>query len=603
VSRSALARALSPLRRLWFRLRARGVPAVYHHDYQKGVSGVPLDPLRGEKVLAALEYAGLLPEDAVSEPRSASLENLLRVHTEEYLQSLQEGAVLTRILGVELPAAEAEKTVDLQRLMVGGTIQATRLALRTRGVAVHLGGGFHHASAGRGMGFCVFNDVAVAVARLRARGYAEPVLVVDLDLHDGNGTREVFARDPSVYTYSVHNEHWGETDAVASTAIALGPGVDDQSYLATLRRTLPAVFESFRPGLIVYVAGTDGAAGDAIGNWKLSDAGLRERDRLVTSLARPDGRPRSMAVVLAGGYGPRAWRHTARFLLWLASGRELEPLSDDELILKRFRRLGAASAPDDDLPFELSSQDLAAIQPGLTPPPRFLGDLSESAVELLLERSGILAHLRAKGFRTLQVALLAGEAASATLRVVSRDRRDAPLIELRVSRSRSAIPGMEVIVIEWLLLQNPREGFSDRRPRLPGQRHPGLGLLREMIGWLLVVCESHRLDGVFFVAAHYHIAMQSRRALRFLKPEDEARARAMTAALSGLTLAQAASALSAGGVIDETTGKPAVWPPAEMVVPVSERLKAAVEGPEHDRQVVEALGRFRFRPPTLASSP
>ncbi len=305
--RSGLARALRPIRRLWFQLRAEGVPAVYHPDYQKNVWGVPLDPLRGEKVLAALENAGLLPEDALSEPRPASLENLLRVHTAEYLQSLQDGDGLTRILGVEVPAPEAEKTLDLQRLMVGGTIQATRLALQTGGVAVHLGGGFHHASAGQGSGFCVFNDVAVAIARLRARGYGEPILVVDLDLHDGDGTRAVFAADASIHTYSVHNEHRGETDAVASTAIAMGPGVDDQAYLAMLRATLPAVVESFRPGLVVYLAGTDGAADDAIGNWKLSEAGLRERDRYVLSLARPAGRPRPLAATArARGAPPRA---------------------------------------------------------------------------------------------------------------------------------------------------------------------------------------------------------------------------------------------------------------------------------------------------------
>ncbi|MFI5008374.1 MAG: hypothetical protein ACHQKZ_13085, partial [Solirubrobacterales bacterium] len=201
--RSGFARALSPIRRLWFRLRAQGVLTVYDPAYQNNVWGVPLDPFRGEKVLAALDDAGLLPAGALSEPRPASIETLLRVHTHEYLQSLQEGAALIHILGTEVTSQEAEQTLDLQRLMVGGTIQATRLALRTGGVAVHLGGGFHHALADRGMGFCVFNDVAVAVARLRARGFEEPILVVDLDLHDGNGTRAIFARDESVHTYSL----------------------------------------------------------------------------------------------------------------------------------------------------------------------------------------------------------------------------------------------------------------------------------------------------------------------------------------------------------------------------------------------------------------
>jgi len=284
-------------------------------------------------------------------------------------------------------------------------------------------------------------------------------------------------------------------------------------------------------------------------------------------------------------------------LLWLASGRDLEPLSEEELVLKRFRRLRRAVTPKDDgLPFSISADDLAAIQPGLRPSPRFLGDLSRNGVELLLERSGILPQLRAKGFRSLRVEIQAPDGGGHTLRILSPEQPEELLVELRLSRSRNAIPGMEVIALEWLLLQNPRARFSERRSRLPGQKHPGLGLLRDVIGWLFVVCESHELDGIYFVAAHYHVAMQSRRVLRFLKPDDEARTRAMSAALEGLTLAEATSAVSAGKLIDQATGKPAVWSPAEMVLPVSSRLKAAVEGPERERRVGEALGRFRFRP-------
>ena len=252
--------------------------------------------------------------------------------------------------------------------MAGGTIQATRLALRTGGVAVHLGGGFHHAMPDAGLGFCVFNDVAVAIRRLRGRGFAEPVLVVDLDLHDGNGTRRVFADDPTVHTFSIHNDHWGDTEAVASTSIALGPGVGDARFLGTLREALPPVFEAVKPGLVVYLAGTDPAEDDPIGNWRLTARALFERDRFVTSLARPDGRPCPMVVVLAGGYGRHAWRYSARYVLWLASGRAIEPVEEEALALRRFRRLGRdlrdAEAVDDGLPFTLSEEDLAGLMPG-----------------------------------------------------------------------------------------------------------------------------------------------------------------------------------------------------------------------------------------------
>ena len=234
-------------RRFYYRLHAQGVPVVYDARYQHGLLGVPMDPLRGDKVLGTLEEAGLLSRKLLSEPRPASLHNLLRVHTPEYLQALQEPETLTRILGIEVPPDEVETTLDLQRLMAGGTIQATRLAMRTGGVALHLGGGFHHAMPDAGLGFCVFNDIAVAILRLRARGFEGPVLVIDLDLHDGNGTRRVFAADPTVHTFSVHNEHWGDTDAVESTSIALGAGVDDELYLQTLREALPPLIARLRP--------------------------------------------------------------------------------------------------------------------------------------------------------------------------------------------------------------------------------------------------------------------------------------------------------------------------------------------------------------------
>ena len=596
-------------RRSVYRLRARGIPIVYDMRYQRGVFGVPMDPLRGDKIVGALEEAGLLHRQLLFEPRPASLQNLLRVHTPEYLQAVQEPETLTRILGVEVPSREVEATLDQQRLMAGGTIQATRLALRTGGVAVHLGGGFHHAMPDAGLGFCVFNDVAVAIRRLRGRGFAEPVLVVDLDLHDGNGTRHIFADDPTVHTFSIHNDHWGVTEAVASTAIALGADVTDRRFLDVLREALPPVVEAVRPGLVVYLAGTDPAGDDPIGNWKLTAAGLLERDRFVTSLVREDGRACPMVVVLAGGYGRRAWQYSARFCLWLASGREMEPIEEEQLALRRFRRLGRdlryAESIDDGLAFSLTEEDLVGLQGGLEGPARFLGYFSRHGLELLLERAGVLPQLRSRGFRTLRVALDGRSEQGQTLRILSEDRRDELLVELRAERTRSAVPEMEVIAVEWLLLQNPREPFSDRRPRLPGQQHPGLGLLRDFMGWLVVVCEEHGLDGVFFVAAHYHIAMQSRRLVRPLHPADEARLRAIAQALEGVPLSEATSAVEEGRLVEAASGRPIEWRPVATVLPVSERLSALVSGPEYEEAVArEAAGlAYRVLPRPVAAAP
>jgi hypothetical protein len=155
---------------------------------------------------------------------------------------------------------------------------------------------------------------------------------------------------------------------------------------------------------------------------------------------------------------------------------------------------------------------------------------------------------------------------------------------------------MELIALEWLLLQNPRESFSDRRPQLPGQQYPGLGLLRDFMGWLVVVCETHGLDGIHFVAAHYHVAVQSRRLVRPLHPPDEALLRAATLALQGVPLPGASAAIEAGRLLDTATGRPVEWRPVPTVLPVSERLRALVEGPEYEDAVARALGHYRLVP-------
>jgi acetoin utilization deacetylase AcuC-like enzyme len=578
-------------------LRARDVPIVYSERYQHSVVGVPLDPLRGEKILSCASEAGGLRRGACRAPEPASFDDLLRAHAAGYLESLHRGDGLARILGVELSVTDAEATLDLQRLMVGGTVEATRLALRGKRIAFHLGGGFHHAMPAAGQGFCVFNDVAVAVRRIRAGGFAGRVLVVDLDLHDGNGIRAAFAEDPTVHTLSIHNEHWGETEAVQSTSIALGSDVGDAAYLDCLRATLPGIFERFRPELVYYLAGTDVAASDALGNWRIGAGAILERDRLVTELARRPERPLPMVALLAGGYGSAAWRYSARYLLWATSGRELEPLSEDELALRRFRRLRAflpvAEARNRDSSFALAPEDLVSLHPLAYSPPRFLDHLSRSGVEFLLDRFGILPRLRAKGYPTLSVAVAADVGSGLqTLRVTSG--RGELLIELRAGRSRAAVQGMEVVAIEWLLLQNPRAAPSSRRPLLPGQQRPGLGLLRDMMGWLVLLCDEHGLDGIHFVAAHYHIVAQSRRLVRLLRPADEARVRALSAVLADRSLAEAAEAIAAGGVVD-ADGRPVVWEPAPCVIPVSARLAGLVSGPAYERAVGEAAAGLSLR--------
>jgi hypothetical protein len=175
-----------------------------------------------------------------------------------------------------------------------------------------------------------------------------------------------------------------------------------------------------------------------------------------------------------------------------------------------------------------------------------------------------------------------------TVRLFGDLDRQELLVELRVRLDRSTLPGMELLRVEWLLLQNPRARFSDAKPRLPGQAHPGLGLAEDVGALLVLTCERLRLDGVLFVPSHYHLVAQGWKLLRFVEPRDEARWRALREALAGLPLAEAAAAVAAGRVVDRRSGQPVRWGPTPMVIPVSPRLAERVIGEDYERRVAAA---------------
>jgi len=564
----------------WFRSLAHpaGLRLVHDAAYRTDVRGIPLDPLRADRILAYLLDAGLVRPRDVGRPLPASLEQIARVHGGAYLDSLDRPEVQESVFGIRLGPEDSQRVIDYQRLLVGGTIHATRLALRTGRVAVNLGGGLHHATPERGMGFCLFNDIAVAVTRLRAKGFHEPVLVVDLDLHDGNGTRVAFRHDPTVFTFSIHNETWDDAPAVADRSIALGSGISGEPYLAALCEALPPVIREHRPGLVIYVAGADPSRSDTLGNWKVAPADLLARDRFVVESLRETQPSVPMVVLLGGGYGDRAWQSSARFLAWLVSGREHEPREEIDALVRMFRRIErefpAATRGEDD--WGLSEEDLGGLGPEAERGGHLLGALSKHAVELSLERFGFLGRIRSLGFAALTLQLEATPPVGHTLRLTSDGGRGHLLMEQRLDRNRSAIPGMELLVAEWVLLQNPETTFPEHRPPLPGQRHPGLGLAREVVAWWVVLCEQLGLDGILFVPSHYYMAVLGRQHLSFLRPADAATFKAFGRAVSGLDLAEATRAIEQGRVTEVSTGRPAGWPAPPMVFPVSRALRTRV---------------------------
>lgn len=241
---------------------------------------------------------GTLRPDEIVESRPVRVEEALLVHTADYVTRLRAGTLTERELRrLGLPWSKA--LVRRSFFAAGGTLAAARWALE-HGVASNLAGGTHHAFADRGEGFCVMNDVAIAIRVLQREGAIERAAIVDLDVHQGNGTATIFAEDPRVFTFSVHGaKNYPLFKARSSLDVGLTDGVRDDDYFAALRDHLPAVF-AHEPEIIFYLAGADPYQGDRLGRLALSIAGLRARDELVLDECRRRAIP--VVTVMAGGY-------------------------------------------------------------------------------------------------------------------------------------------------------------------------------------------------------------------------------------------------------------------------------------------------------------
>ncbi|REK15727.1 MAG: histone deacetylase [Planctomycetota bacterium] len=285
---------------------------VYRRRYNFGFPGLeklhPFDMRKFAHAMSALRRRGALRRGDVRRPRWPSDLDLQRVHWRRYLKSVRSSETLAKIVEVpfvaRLPQVAARYALlHPMRWAVGGTMLAARLALE-RGSAVNLGGGFHHAHANRGHGFCVFSDVAVAIAVLRAESRAQRFLIVDLDAHQGDGHSALFADDEQVEILDMFNDAIFPGDSRAEEGITwdvrLEPGTGDREYLARLEDALPHAIDASRPDLAFYLAGTDVIAGDPLGLLDLSPEGLLRRDRFVWEALAARGVPRVMLT--AGGY-------------------------------------------------------------------------------------------------------------------------------------------------------------------------------------------------------------------------------------------------------------------------------------------------------------
>ena len=277
------------------------LPVVHHPAY-----AVPLPEGHRFPINKFAALARFLGADGNSHlfafhaPDEATPAILERAHDPDYVRAILDRTLpadAVRRIGLPL----TEDLVRRARLAAAGTVLTARLALG-HGIATHVAGGSHHAHRDFGAGFCVFNDVAIAIEALRAEGLAERVLVVDCDVHQGDGTAAIFADEPRVFTLSLHGAaNFPARKMRSDLDVALADGTGDADYLAALDGALAAAFAGFAPDFVFYNAGVDVHRDDRLGRLSLGDEGIRERDARVIRACRTRGLP--LAVVSGGGYG------------------------------------------------------------------------------------------------------------------------------------------------------------------------------------------------------------------------------------------------------------------------------------------------------------
>jgi acetoin utilization deacetylase AcuC-like enzyme len=275
---------------------------VYHDGYDLNLGSHVFPSQKYRLIRDRLLVDGFAEPDDFVEPEPAPDEDLMLVHDRGWVQRLKNGTLdYLELMKLEIPYSQ--KMVEGFWLAAGGTTLAARMALQD-GVGFNIGGGFHHAFPRHGEGFCAINDVAVAIRKMQHEKRIERAMVVDCDVHDGNGTAGIFAGDPTVFTLSIHQ--WNNYPSIkppSNLDIDLDDGVCDEEYLEKLGAACRKGMSEFRPQLIAYVAGADPYREDQLGGLSLTIDGLKRRDRLVFDLAREHGAP--VVVTLAGGYAVR----------------------------------------------------------------------------------------------------------------------------------------------------------------------------------------------------------------------------------------------------------------------------------------------------------
>jgi acetoin utilization deacetylase AcuC-like enzyme len=544
--------------RLGLRTR-REVPVFYDPDYRlpfasfEASAGV--EPRRADFVAWYLLEKHVISAADLRAPRRAIYADLARVHSPALLEALGKRETLASVYAVDVSDVPVDETLNTVRLACGGTLDAARIALRTQGPAVNLLGGFHHAAPARAAGMCPVNDMAVAVAALRTDGFRGQVVIIDLDAHPPDGTSECFRDDSSVWIGSLSGSKWEGLTGADETL--LPEGCSDEKYLKALVAMLGRMPP--KPSLAFVIAGGDVLAGDRFGKLGLTLDGARRRDLTVAEALA--GAP--SVWLPGGGYHHDAWKILAGTVIALTR-RSREPIPESyDPLRARYTQIWESFGRD------TRSHELSFTAEDIEESLRLrgreryllLGFYTAEGIEFALHHCGILAHLQRLGFGHFKVEV--DEASPGDRLRLFGDSDGVRHLLLECVLEKKKIANNEVLYVHWLTLRNPKAAFSERRPQLPGQELPGLGLARESGEMLARVAREMGLVGVVFRPAWFHMAYSARNHFRYLDPERQGRFEAILRDLGAVPLREITLAFAQGRV--RLNGQPTTWEPDEMI--------------------------------------
>jgi acetoin utilization deacetylase AcuC-like enzyme len=539
--------------------RAPTVPIFYDESYRLPLSGVEstvgIEPRGVDFTTWYLLEKGVVRAQDVHRPLPVSYAELARVHDAEYLESLGRPETLARIFATDPSEVPVDTLLSNIRLVCGGTLGAARLALARRGPVVNMAGGFHHAAPGRGGGFCAVNDIAVALAALHADGFDGQAVVLDLDAHPPDGTAECLAGHERAWIGSLSGSDWGALPLeVDETRVPEGTG--DSDYLALLEGLLARMP---RPAVAFVIAGGDVLAGDRFGRVGLTLDGARRRDMALARALR--GVP--SVWLPGGGYHAESWKVFAGTVLVLAGKGSRRITARYDPLSARYQRISRLLTQEG-TPLEepLTLEDLeGSLGLGGALQPRVLGYYTAQALEYTLFRYGLLSHVERLGYSRLRVEV-GSTGAGDRIKVLGRTGGQEHLLVDCVVERRP-VAGEPFLFVNWLSLRHPRARFSERRPQLPGQDVPGLGLSREATEMLQLMAKRVGLAGVAFRPMWFHLAALARFRFRFADPVRQGRFEAMVRDLSSHPMLEMTRAVVDGRVL--LNGEPYTWEPDDMV--------------------------------------